>query len=244
MIVEFVEKFVAENHIEPEADPAAGGMDDADAFANPLSESAPEPADDDAPQRPAQTGSTLPREAEEPAVPGATFDVEEGGFADGGGGGGGGDRRRGRFGRRRAEEDAAPREVEFAPAGGDVRAGPPPGVAAPAAAAASAWTSPAQPWSFVGPYSIEEFNPDLYSREEMQTIRTLLSQYEREGLTFSVIAQYNVSCPRRMAEDRRRREVFRQQQMEAQARRAAAAAEAADAEEGGGEEAEPEPEAC
>lgn len=227
MIVEFVEKYVAQNNPElepqPEVDPAAGDVDGDEAFSNPLSDSAPEPADNDAPQ----TGATLPREAIEAAAPGATFDIEEAAPAGDITGGG---RRRGRFGRRRPEEDAeAPREVEFAPAGdaAALPAAPPP--------AAPAWESVAQP--FVGPYSIEEFDPELYSREDMQTVRTLLIQYANEGVTFNTIAQYNVTCPRRMAEDRRRRQVFRQQQMEAQARRAAAAAE-----EGG--EAEPEPEAC
>ena len=68
-------------------------------------------------------------------------------------------------------------------------------------------------------------------------MRLLLSQFAGNGLTFNILAQYNVTCPRRMAEDRRRRAVFREQQMRAQADRAAAAAAAqADAEAGGGVE--------
>ena len=244
MIVDFVEKFIAENHLENQAAAAAAAAaaadgtsasasgvdndDDDDGFLNPLSDSVPPP-----PEEPEQTGSTLPRDAT--AAGATTFDVEDGG-GDAGGlatfdveeSGPSSSRARGRDGGRsrfrgRSTPAAAPPPAAPAPA--------------PAAAASTQAAAAAAPRRPTGPYTLEEFDPELYSREEMETVRLLLSQFAGNGLTFNILAQYNVTCPRRMAEDRRRRAVFREQQMRAQADRAAAAAAAqADAEAGGGVE--------
>ena len=42
----------------------------------------------------------------------------------------------------------------------------------------------------------------------------LLAQYGAEpgGLSFNILSQYNIACPRRIAEDQRRRQLFRQSQ--------------------------------
>ena len=213
MIVDFVEKFVAENHLSSEAAAVENEPDIADdGFVNPLSDSAP-PMDD---ERTAPAGATFDVEngsSGEHTGSGGTFDVEEAG-----------QRRRGRtgiFAARGRNTGSTPSSSGAAEAPSSEPEPDPQPDPAPA---------PLAPARLTGPYSIEEFDPELYSREEMQTVQVLLSQLASSGgLTFRVLAQYNVTCPRRMAEDRRRRAAFREQ-MQAQQRAAAAAAAAAEEE--------------
>lgn len=213
MIVDFVEKFVAENHLSSESAAVENEPDIADdGFVNPLSDSAP------------------PMEDERTAPAGATFDVENGSSGEHTGSGGtfdveeAGQRRRGRtgiFAARGRNTGSTPSSSGAAEAPSSEPEPDPQPDPAPA---------PLAPARLTGPYSIEEFDPELYSREEMQTVQVLLSQLASSGgLTFRVLAQYNVTCPRRMAEDRRRRAAFREQ-MQAQQRAAAAAAAAAEEE--------------
>ena len=219
MIVEHVEKFIAENHPEPAAATVAGTEVDGadDGFVNPLSDSAP-PVDDD------ESAAVLPSEA---APVGATFDVENGSGAVGTGDGAtfdveeAGSRRRGRTGLFAAPRGRNAGSSTGTPPADSTAATEEPGPEPEPAPEPLPTPAPAR---LTGPYSIEEFDPDLYSRQEMETVQVLLSQLASSGgLTFRVLAQYNITCPRRMAEDRRRRAVFREQQMQAQQRAAAAA---------------------
>lgn len=231
MIVEFVEKFIADSHqLTEQAEPAAvdDEADDAgDGFINPLSDSAP-PVDE-------RVGDAVLGDA---APAGATFDVDNGNGRVGMGDGvatfdveEAGSRRRGRSGLFASRGRNSGSRSSLA-AADSIDGGPPRLVPSSASEPESPESQldpglrqlAAAPARLTGPYSTEEFDPDLYSREEMDIVQQLLTQCATTGgLTFRILAQYNVTCPRRMAEDRRRRAAFREQQLRTQAQRAPAA---------------------